>query len=228
MVKSNIYLKLEKFFDETMINIAKKIGYSEENIIILEDNERKLRESYPEVYNNLLSCKHNRDNRTPIEYAQDLVCSWIFEDYLILNLKLLGLNIELSGNDQNRKILKSSSVSSNSDYLVSYNGKKAFVELANDYTGYWKKKNVCDLRDDKYNHIKIQKKDNNFSLLLGIDFVNNDFFIIDIENSNSLITYSEYHFAYHKPVYSINLNKITYKNFSFENIAKSLKSILGQ
>lgn len=102
-MKSNIYEMLERFFDETMINIAKKMGYSEENIIILENNEEKLKRDYEDVYNNLKSCRHNRDGRTEMEYAQDLVCSWIFEDYLIYNLKLSGLNVELSGADFERK-----------------------------------------------------------------------------------------------------------------------------
>ena len=52
-MKSNIYEMLERFFDETMINIAKKMGYSEENIIILENNKEKLKRDYEDVYNNL-------------------------------------------------------------------------------------------------------------------------------------------------------------------------------
>jgi hypothetical protein len=84
-MKSNIYVMLENFFDESMVNIARQMGYSEDNILILENNINKLMVDYPDVYDNLKSCRHNRDSRTEIEYAQDLVCSWIFEDYLLLN-----------------------------------------------------------------------------------------------------------------------------------------------
>lgn len=226
-MKSNIYNKLEIFFDDTMINIAKKMGYKEENIIILENNETKLLQKFPDVYQNLLTCNHNRDNRSIMEYAQDLVCSWVFEDYLIYNLKLFGIDIKLSGNDRNREILKNKSVSSNPDYLITYNRKTAFIELANDYTGYWRRAGKCDLRDDKFNHIKSKISGNDFSFLLGIDFSNDSFFIIDLIKDEKIIEYSNYHRFYHKPAYTIHLDKIKYSFFSFENIAKRIIELMS-
>lgn len=226
-MKSNIYKKLELFFDNTMINIAKKMDYNEENIIILENNEEKLKNDYPDVYQNLLSCNHNKDYRSFMEYAQDLICSWIFEDYLIFNLKLFGIQIELSGNDKNRKILQNNSVSSASDYYIEYKGKKAFMELANDYTGYWKRTKKCDLRDDKYKNIQSKAINNEFSFLLGVDFVNNEFFIIDLLDRANVVTYSDYHRFYHKPAYTIHLSRIEYLDFSFENIAKKIMEFMN-
>lgn len=125
---------LEVFFNNSIINTAQKLNYTEDNILILNNDEESLKIKYPEIYNNLLSCTHNRDYRSPLQYAQDLVCSWIYEDFLLKELNKTGLTIELSGEDKNRKILKSAKVSSNSDYLVKYNNKTAFIELANDYT----------------------------------------------------------------------------------------------
>lgn len=225
-MKSNIYIMLEKFFDDSVINVAKNMNYSEENILILENKENDLKQRYPEIYNNLLSCRHNRDFRTPMQYAQDLVCSWLYEDYLLDKLKHVGINIKLSGEDRNRKILSSARVSSNSDYLIEYNGKKAFIELANDYTGYWKNKKQCDLRDDKFLHIKNGVKDADFSFLLGVDFKNIEFFIVDVNDSHN-ITYSNYHYAYHKPAYSIHLNDVQFYSFNIINISNIIKELMS-
>ena len=221
-MKSNVYMMLEDFFNEPIIDIAKKMNYREDNILILEGDEFKLRELFPETYNNLISCTHHRDYRTPMQYAQDLVCSWIFEDYLMYNLNKCEINIELSGKDKNRQLLRSARVSASSDYIVSYKNQRAFIELANDYKGYWKRKRVCDLRDDKYNHIKRSSENVDFALLLGIDFQNGEFFIIDLEEDRNEITYSDYHRAYHKPAYSIQLKNVEFEKFTFENIADKI------
>ena len=222
-MKSNVYTMLEYFFNDTIVNTAKKMNYTQENILILENDENELRKTYPETYENLLSCVHNRDYRTPMQYAQDLVCSWLFEDYLMEELSNKGLKISLSGEDRNRKILKSAKVSSNSDYLVEVNGRTAFIELANDYTGYWNTKKQCDLRDDKFLHIKegINKAD--YSLLMGVDFKNQSFFLIDVNNEKNNIIYTNFHYAYHKPAYSIKLHNIEFKKFTIDNICKYIK-----
>lgn len=224
-MKSNIYVMLENFFDESMVNIARQMGYSEDNILILENNINKLMVDYPDVYDNLKSCRHNRDSRTEIEYAQDLVCSWIFEDYLLLNLRLNGLDVELSGADCERKILRSSSVSSKSDIVVKENNKKIYIELVNDYKGYWLKNNKVDLRDDKYLHVKNLSLGDNKSLLLGIDFCNKKFFLFDIDN-NQDVRYEAFHYAYRKPAYSINLKNTIYHDFSFKEICNEVKRYL--
>ena len=224
-MKSNIYVMLEKFFDDTMINIAKKMGYSEDNILILENNVEQLKKDYSDVYDNLKSCRHNRDSRSEIEYAQDLICSWIFEDYLVFNLKLNGLDAELSGSDSGRKILQSSSVSSKSDIVINGNNNKMYIELVNDYRGYWSKYNKVDLRDDKYLHIKNLSSGNNKSFLLGIDFCNKKFFLFDI-NNNQDVKYESFHYAYKKPAYSINLKNTKYYDFSFEKICLEIRKNL--
>ncbi len=225
-MKSNTYIMLQNFFNESLIDIAKDMNYSEENIIILEGDESLLKRKYPEIYENLLSCSHNRDFRTPIQYAQDLVCSWLYEDYLLKRLMQNGLEIRLSGEDRNRKLLKSTRVKANSDYLVEYNGKSVFVELANDYTGYWMRTLKCDLRDDKFLQIKNEIKNADYSLLLGVDFNNMKFFIVDVVNDENNITYSSYHYAFRKPAYSIDLRRVRFYDFTIENICNVIKNII--
>ena len=224
-MKSNIYKMLEKFFDDPMTNIAKKMGYSEDNILILENNVERLKEDFPETYNNLKSCQHNRDSRSEIEYAQDLICSWIFEDYLVLNLKNNGLKIELSGADFERKILKSSKVSSKSDLVIHDYKKDYYIEIVNDYGGYWLKEKKIDLRDDKYLHLKKLCTDNSRSLLLGIDFLNGKFFVCDIERNDN-VTFIPFHYPFRKPAYSLGLEGTTFYEFSFEKICDVLKQFI--
>lgn len=225
-MKSNIYLKLENFFNEPIIDIAKKLGYSENNIIILENNENKLKEKYLDTYSNLKSCYHNRDGRTEMQYAQDLICSWIFEDYLVYNLKLLGINLSLDGTDFERKILKSQKISSTSDYKIEYDNKKIYIELISDYKGYWNKNKKCDLRDDKYLKLKSLASDNTSSMLLGIDFYNKKFFFFNVNDDKNKAEYVSFHFAYKKPVYSIDLRQVAYYDFSFEKIVEVLKQYM--
>lgn len=225
-MKSNIYVMLESFFEEPIVNVAKKMKYSESNILILENNELELRRKYPDIYDNIVSCNHNRDFRTPMQYAQDLVCSWLYEDYLLDRLKINGLNIELSGEDRKRKILSTTKISSASDYLIEYNGKRAFIELANDYTGYWKKQKKCDLRDDKFIHIKRGINNADFSFLLGVDFKNIEFFLVNV-NDTTNISYTNYHYAYHKPAYSIHLDKINFYKFTIDNICNIIKKLMS-
>lgn len=224
-MKTYIHERLDEFFDETIVNIAKILGYSFENILVLEDKETLLKTEYPQVYRNLESCNHQRDRRSLMEYAQDLVCSWVFEDYLITNLKAIGLDIHHAGDDKNREILSSSRVTANSDFLIKYNNKKLYVELANDYTGYWLKKLQVDLRDDKYLRIKNKKNSGDSSVLLGIDLKNKKYFIHDFSNDQNVM-YIKYHPPFSKPAYSIKLEKNNINEFSFDNIGYKLKSIL--
>jgi hypothetical protein len=220
-MKTHIHERLDEFFDETIINIAKRLGYNIENILVLEDKELLLKTEYPRIYGNLESCKHQRDKRSLMEYAQDLVCSWVFEDYLIVNLKNLGLNIEHAGEDRNREILSSSKVSANSDFLINNNNKKLYVELANDYTGYWLRRLQIDLRDDKYLRIKNKLNNGDVSVLLGIDLINKKYFIHDFSDEEN-VKYIEYHPPFSKPAYSIKLEKNKINDFSFEKVCYEL------
>ena len=89
-----------------LVSKAKELGYKEENILILKGQENELKSQYSECYDNIQSCRHNRDTRTPMEYAQDLVASWIFEDYIVKKIQENPLlEILLAGADKKREIL---------------------------------------------------------------------------------------------------------------------------
>ena len=220
-MKTHVHERLDNFFNDTIVNIAIRLGYDPDNILILEEDENRLRKDYPETYDNLKSCKHQRDRRSLMEYAQDLVCSWVFEDYLFSNLRMCGLNIYLDGEDKNRKILSSSKVSANSDFLVEYNDKRLYIELANDYTGYWLKRLQVDLRDDKYLRLKRKVNNGEKSLLLGVDLVNGKYFIHDFSNDQN-VRFINFHVPYAKPAYSIKLSRESMREFSLESICDEI------
>ena len=115
---THTYKELSNFFEMRLELLAKKLNYSESNILVLEGNEEELKNLYPDVYANILSCVHNRDGRSPMEYARDLVSSWIFEDYMVQKFNSLGYKLYLSGKDKERVILSHSRVGSDSDVIL--------------------------------------------------------------------------------------------------------------
>ncbi len=194
-----------KYYNKPLFEIAKDLKYDLSNIHILKGEEDIIKENYPEIYSNLLSCTHNKDRRTIIEYAQDLVASWIFEDYIILDLQNSGLNIERAGTDKYRKILPNSKISAASDTKIVVNNKEIYAEIMCDYTGFWTRVKKADLRDDKYNRLKKEQ-----ALFLGFDISNKKYLLIDFSQPVEAIYISSHRPYGGKPAYSINLkNKHT-------------------
>ena len=137
---------------------------------------------------------HRRDKRTSLEYACDLIVGWIIEDCTVEILNNLGYDTSLNGADKHRKILLSPTA--DSDLKVYINGKAVLIEQVNDFTGYWKKTLHVPLRDNKYLNLK---KEN--SLLFGIDYVNELFFILEVPETEA--NYIPYHRPFSKPAYAI-------------------------
>ena len=137
---------------------------------------------------------HRRDKRTSLEYACDLIVGWLIEDCTVEILNKLGYNTSLNSADKHRKILLSPTA--DSDLKVYLDGKDILIEQVNDFTGYWKKTLHVPLRDNKYNNLK-----NENSLLFGIDYVNELFFILNVPETEA--NYIPYHRPFSKPAYAI-------------------------
>lgn len=165
---------LQNFFKIPLHQAAQMLGYDISNIYILTDNEEALRKNCPQIYKNLLSCEHNKDSRTPMEYARDIVASWIFEDSIIHSLKQCGLDICHAGADKARIILPNSKVSSRSDAKVFTAGIETKLEIMCDYGGFWSRYGVLHLRDDKFLGLSREN-----ALLLGFDTANRQYLFID-------------------------------------------------
>lgn len=244
-MKSNVYRNLELFFENNpvayidteeadcrqtpcLIAIAKYFGYSAANIAILEadvNDAETFRAQHTDTYENLLTCTHHRDDRTLLEYGQDLVASWVFEDYFHHYLNNSGIQVTLNGKDKNREILEGSNVNADSDYVLSLEGHEAYLELVNDYKGYWARNHKCDLRDSKWNHLCQIARGNRPSLLLGLDFAGNKYFLKNTKDPQDVI-YIPSHWPYGgKPAYSIAL-KNSLRDFTFDDLIASIRGEL--
>ena len=218
------YYGLQDFFGKPLVEKAEELGYTLDNILILKGKMEELRVKYPEIYNNLYTCNHNRDRRTPEEYAKDLVASWIFEDYIVYCLQNDDFDLKLDGADKERHILAHSSVKSDSDFVLTRKGVSVQIELATDYFNYWKTYGKIDLRDSKY-----KKLADSGSLLLGISILDRTFFIIDFRDGDVRAKYIPNHRPYgFKPAYSINFKEAgtVFHTFSEANIIKEIVRIL--
>lgn len=200
-----------------LIEKAKSFNYPESSICILEGNEDKLKNEFPEAYLNLHSCGHHKDKRTSMEYGRDLVASWLFEDLLIDSLQRTGISIKGAGTDKNREVLSNAKVSASSDCIVSFNGKQRFLELMSDYTGYWKKNNKMELRDSKFAKMQESK-----SLFLGISTVDNKYVLLDMSDEFDFTFIPSYFLYGGKPAYSIKLPKESMKPLDFNALAKDI------
>lgn len=200
-----------------LLEKAKSLGYPESSICILSGDEALLKSKYPEAHKNLFSCNHNRDRRTPMEYGQDLVASWLFEDMLMDNLQKAGVSVVGAGADKNREVLSNAKVSASSDCLVSYNGKERLLELMSDYTGYWAKYHKMELRDSKFTKMQESK-----SLFLGISTTDNKYILLDMSEEFDFTFIPSYFLYGGKPAYSVKLPKESMKDLDFSKLAEKI------
>lgn len=103
--------------------------------------------------------KHQKDNRTPLQYATDLIIGWLSEDAIIHALQTRNINPEMIGADKDRQFLDKNDISHSADISI----KNQKIELVFDYTNHWKIHDKLDLRDNK----KLALEQNSI-LLFGI------------------------------------------------------------
>lgn len=210
---------ISKMYRYGIRNKAGELGYSDANLCVLDGNVAALKNSYRNVFENILSCSHNKDCRSIIEYAKDLVASWIFEDTMVQVLNLSGIETVLSGTDRNREILGHANVSSCSDCLISFCGKCRHLEIVSDYTGWWELTGHMELRDSKFENLKRER-----SLLLGVCTDSLKYVLLDFSkpvSANYIVS--------HKPcggksAWSIEIKKEELKKFSIPHLVEHLKS----
>lgn len=194
------YNGVSQFFDIPLDQVAVELGYDEDNILILRGDQRTLEDEYPITYRNMVSCLHHADRRTPLQYAQDLVASWLIEDYFLSSLTSRYYDITLDGADRNRKILSSARTSASSDFLINIAGKQIKLELMNDYTGFWRKQQVLHLRDAKY--LQLQRSG---SLFIAIAVPTGEFAIYDFSKDIPARYLSSHPLYGGKPAYEIQI-----------------------
>lgn len=204
-----------------LVHVARSLGYPESTVCVLKGDANVLKRDFPTTYSNLKSCRYDMDKRTYIQYGQDLVASWIYEDYLIGELTRAGLAVIRAGTDRERKILSHTKVSSTSDCLVTYDGHSRKLEIMNDYNGYWEQRGTVDLRDDKYSRLKQEK-----ALFIGVAPQEKKYVLLDFAEDIDSV-YIEKHDPYGgKPVRSISVRKDQFHEVDFLEIVCRIKEKL--
>ena len=226
-IKSFLFEKLSINNTALLAKFAKDLGYSDENILIIEGKEVDLFEQYPLTKQHLISCSHNRDWRSLFQYAEDLVYSWLMEDYLYYNLKKT-INIKHDGGDKERIIIPSISITNASDFKIDIDGldnRSVALEITNDYTGLFADRKICNFRDNKF----LKLKNNSLTqktLILGIDIINKKFFVIDVEKFKDYRKIESHKPFGGKPAYELSLNNVTIHEFNIDNVSKVIKNNL--
>ncbi|MCR5650901.1 MAG: hypothetical protein K6F86_06955 [Lachnospiraceae bacterium] len=214
---------LNAFFNGEIVNYAIRYEYDESNIIILKGDRQELERHHLQAYQNLLSCRHHSDNRTPIQYGQDLVASWVFEDYFLNEMINSGFSIDLAGADRNRTILPNQRTSTSSDYTITTPaGSVLNMELVNDYTGFWARTHTLHLRDNKY--VQLQR---NRCLLLAIALTANvkKYALFDFREDIPA-QYIQSHRPYgNKPAYELRIPQDMLCDFSIDDIKQRITNV---
>lgn len=228
---------LRKFIKESSVDLNSMLmkydneffldGQNKKEIFseVIKGNPSKKTIDYLDSRLNAKQFNYMRDDRTPAEYGEDLVLAWLKEDLCFFALEEMGFKVSLQGVDREREFLKAKEVKSNADLLIELNGISRKVELMYDANMFWKKKNACDLRGDKFNKIKEEK-----GIILGISIADREAFCLDLADKNVIyshpIKFIPFHFFYKKPAY--NITNIRNVLGPWEKKLEDLKSMMRQ
>ena len=206
--------KIEKFFNKDIISIAEECKFPEYSILVLKGDEEQLKAKFPDIYRNIISCAYAADKRTPMQYAKDLVMAWLFEAYVMENLKNQGLHVYRNGGDKDLTILSQKRVNTDSDLLAE--GRR--VELISNYTSYWKRNGCFELRDSKLSHLQREK-----ALVIGVSTNYDNYLLIDFSKPIK----SEYIDSYEpfggKPAQRIYITDSMKVELKFKKLAEEIR-----
>ena len=135
-------------------------------------------EEYSRRLESLCNITYNRDARTPVEYAIDLIYGWMIEDALIEYLLQNNFEVEKMGADSERVFLKSGKITTDIDVNITCGGMSKMFDIYFDSQGYWTKYDKIDIRESKWKSVS---KD-------GISIIcvsNQGFAIIDSDSKHS-------------------------------------------
>lgn len=212
------------YFDRPLAEYAVELGYTQDNVLVLEGDLERLQREYPQTYQNLLSCRHHSDRRTPLEYGRDLVASWIFEDYFLHQLQQAGLDVQLAGADRQRRILSNQRTSASSDFVLKApDGRQRRMELVNDYTGFWHRNETLHLRDQKYLQLKQSQ-----CLLLAVSLTEavHKYALFDFRQEVPGVYIASHRPYGGKPAYELSIPRETLLDLTVENVKRQLEQAL--
>lgn len=165
---------LSEFFNAPLEDIAEKFHYSEENMTIIRGDEALFYAKYPKTVAHMRKkdTQWRADNRTPFEFAQNLVMNWLLEDFLALKLSTLGYRTNFNAPDRKREVAIGN-VSSTPDLKIFIDGVWTPIEVKADYSGTATTRGTMVLKEGNYKtSLKLK------SAILYVDVRNRKFVII--------------------------------------------------
>ena len=216
------YQSASQLLPKPVLAMAREFNYSKENYLILARRNKQLQKDFPQIWENIQSCAYCADGRSSIEYARDLVASWLVEDYFLHLLTEAGCEATAAGADKRRAILQYCQTGADCDFQVRLNGQVCHVEFLCDYTGYWRRTGHVDLRDGKYKKLRAQQ-----AQALGVDARQRQAILLDFRQEVPGVRRLEVHKPYGgKPAYVVPCPETGFFPLSPDELAKHLRSAL--
>lgn len=201
---------LESFFDTTILDVAERFHYSEENMTVLSGNEALFYEKYPDTVKWIKSnALYRKDNRTPFQFAQNMVRSWLVEDYLALNFSSMGVRTLLNAHDRDRKIVSDRGVTAEPDLRILINGSWEGVEVVCDYGSHTKYYNTIPLRDNKYPMLLSSR-----AFVLVVDVQDKSFAVVPVNATTKVSYRSKFEKFGGKPAYILDVPGLVFSTLS--------------
>lgn len=216
------YHNASQLLPKPVLAMSREFNYSKENYLILSRQSKQLQKEFKQTWENIQSCVYCADGREPIEYARDLVASWVVEDYFLHLLTEAGCQAAVAGADRNRAVLPCCQTGADCDFQVRLDGQTFHVEFLCDYTGYWRRTGHVDLRDGKYKKLRSQQ-----ALALGVDAQQRQAILLDFRQNVPGVRRVEAHKPYGgKPAYMVPCLEAEFFLLSPEELAKQFRSTL--
>ena len=216
-----------------IVDVAKFLGYSEENVMFLEcqetDRDAKMAifKKFPNTIkylNDPMTKSRIGENRTPLQYAKDLIAGWIGEDLFARNLMDNGIEIELNGADSDRRILPATKVSTKPDVSMRVgDGEWRECELMMEHIGFPSKEGIIVFRHYKFNSM-VDKK----CIFIDLDFSTGKYVIIDFRKGTPKAKFIEKYDNWGgKPAYVVSLSENGIQMREHEKLIDELKKRLS-
>lgn len=153
---------------------------------------------------------HRKDNRTNIQFAQDLVMSRVLEVYVINYFKdKYDREYRLNGCDKEDVLDTKGRITTDPDLITK---KGSLIEVVSDKFGFWKKNNGFDLRDNKFLELKTLSEKTDV-YILAIDITEKRYQFIKIDADLKIERVEKIKEFGNKDGYHIIINEENYKRF---------------
>lgn len=187
--------------NDNNINIHKLIAtYKDSELIskVLGLNPVVTQEDLSLLEEKLVGNEHHKDFRDTISFARNLIINWLLEDLIYYKAIEGGLEVQHTGNDGQRELLKGWKASSDPDLFVKLNVQNQESEIwcevianfpTKNFDSFWEETGYFDLRDYKLKNL-LNKAKTKKTIVLGINVKQKKFFTFQIHDQIESLDYS--------------------------------------